>query len=106
VLEVGVPDGPWGRTLPDIVPGLVARFAARNPALGVRRYRLVSEESGTRTDALPLPPPGKEAKGPRPPGGPEETKDERRAEMPVEKRLGELMERYVARSKGDARHGT
>ena len=101
VLEVGVPEGPWGRTLPDIVPGLVALLAARNRALGVKRYRLVSEEGGTRADALPLPPLAAKASPRRRKSREDDAKDEGRAEVPLDVRLREVMERYVARAGED-----
>jgi len=102
ILEIGVPEGPWGRTLPEIIPGLVAGLAARNPALGVKRYRLVSEETGRRTDTLPLPPLVAEESPRRRTRVAGDAKDAGQEEVPIEERLQELMERYVARAREDA----
>ncbi len=54
VLEILVPDGSWGRVLPEIIPRLAGRLAAQHAELRVTRYRLVLEGSAARFPAQPV----------------------------------------------------
>ncbi len=55
VLEIRLPDGPWGRILPDLLPQLAGRLAAGHPTLAVTGYRLLTGGSAAAQPAHPLP---------------------------------------------------
>lgn len=93
VLALGLPDGTWGRTLRELLPGLAARLAASRPELGIRRYRFDDEKAC----ALPAPGDDRSAVEPRvtSPAG-----DEPPAGSTEPLRIEDVMAHYLERTAG------
>ena len=97
VLVIGIEDERWVETAKALIPRLVGRLAGSHPELGVRRCRLRVGERGSTEAALRVVPEEASESGTtdREPTRESETERPSSPDIPVGRRLEEVMERYL-----------